>query len=155
VVRDADKRSPANASRRSRARGEEELWACRGICLPVRNLLQPHAAHQPAGANLANAMRSRWFGSMLAWILNTRAVRPGSVASITRLSAGCARGGGPYSASHRAGLHTYTLDRTTEIHRRQMPALNASGSNSGNAARTRSIFPPKACIRGSDCASWW
>ena len=42
----------------------------------------------------AKAMRSRWFGSMLAWILNTKAVMAPSSASTRRVSAACARGAG-------------------------------------------------------------
>ena len=45
------------------------------------------------------AMRSRWFGSMLAWILKTKPVMRFSCAATRRVSADCARGGGANSAS--------------------------------------------------------
>ncbi len=45
------------------------------------------------------AMRSRWFGSMFAWILNTKPVIFGSVGATARVSASWPRGGGATSAS--------------------------------------------------------
>src|SRR5665213_913157 len=47
----------------------------------------------------AKAMRSRWLGSMLAWILNTKAVMAFSCASMVRLLETCARGDGAKEAS--------------------------------------------------------
>ena len=47
----------------------------------------------------AKAMRSRWFGSMLAWILKTKAVIFSSVACTVRISATWSRGGGAMSPS--------------------------------------------------------
>ncbi len=41
-----------------------------------------------------NAIRSRWPGSMLAWILNTKPVSLASSASTTRCSVGRGRGPG-------------------------------------------------------------
>ena len=44
------------------------------------------------------AMRSRWFGSMFAWILKTKPVILASSAFTVRLAAACARGDGANSA---------------------------------------------------------
>ncbi len=41
-----------------------------------------------------NAMRSRWFGSMFAWILKMMPVIAGSVASMVRVAALRLSGGG-------------------------------------------------------------
>src|SRR5690606_39820483 len=45
------------------------------------------------------AMRSRWLGSMFAWILNTTPVIRGSVAATMRLSALRLAGGGAWATS--------------------------------------------------------
>ena len=69
----------------------------------------------------ANAMRSRWFGSMLAWILNTKADMFCSSASTVRLSAFCARGGGAMRADGVEQIaDAEILQRRAEEHRAQM-----------------------------------
>ena len=69
----------------------------------------------------AKAMRSRWFGSMLAWILNTNALMRGSAASTLRRLLSCARGGGanlPRPSQQIADAEI--AQRAAEIDRRQM-----------------------------------
>ena len=91
--------SPAKASSASwRSRAKKNCGACSGMVLPVRTCFSFMPRTSRPEQIRAKAMRSRWFGSILAWILNTKAVSPGSEASTTRLSAGWARGLGPYSA---------------------------------------------------------
>ena len=46
-----------------------------------------------------NAMRSRWPGSMFAWILNTKPVSASSCGSTSRVVVARARGAGAYSTN--------------------------------------------------------
>ena len=63
------------------------------MVLPVRTCVTFMPRVSLPEQSRTKAMRSRWFGSMLAWILNTKADSAGSVAVTVRLSALCARGG--------------------------------------------------------------
>ena len=62
--------------------------------LPVRTSLAFMPRLSLPEHSRANAMRSRWFGSILAWILNTKALMRGSAASTLRRLLSCARGAG-------------------------------------------------------------
>ncbi len=87
--------SPANASSASaRSCAKKKCGVRRLIGLPVRTCLTFMPRVSLPEHSRAKAMRSRWFGSMLAWILNTKAVICGSAASTRRRSAACARGAG-------------------------------------------------------------
>ena len=79
----------------ARSCAKKNCGAISVIGLPVRTCFAFMPRVSLPEQSRAKAMRSRWFGSMLAWILNTKARhlrsrrhRP------TRLSAACARGGG-------------------------------------------------------------
>ena len=88
--------SPANASSAScRSRAKKNCGVCRANCLPVRTWRRRIPRVSRPEQIRAKAMRSRWFGSMLAWILNTNAVMPGSLAWTRRVSATWALGAGP------------------------------------------------------------
>ena len=95
---------------------------CRLIGLPVRTsfAFMPRVS-RPEQTRM-KAMRSRWFGSMLAWILNTKPVIVGS----RRPRPGACRppaprGGGAKSASASSRSRTpKLLQRRAEEHRRQM-----------------------------------
>jgi hypothetical protein len=56
--------------------GEEEQRRVDRHLLAGADLAQPHALGQPPLHSRTKATRSRWFGSMLAWTLNTKPVRP-------------------------------------------------------------------------------
>ena len=64
------------------------------MVLPVRETLALMPRVSLPLVTRMKAMRSRWFGSMFAWILKTMPVIAGSLASIVRVAAFCARGGG-------------------------------------------------------------
>ena len=82
-------------------------------------------------------MRSRWRGSMFAWILNTKPVKAGSVGSTLRdvASRGC--GGGAHSTSACSTSRTPKLlmpePKNTGL---CLPARNASSENGALALRT-------------------
>ena len=82
-----------------RERAKKNCGAERLIGLPVRTSLAFMPRWSVPEHTRTKAMRSRWFGSMLAWILKTKDVIFGSVASTRRVSASCARGGGAQSPS--------------------------------------------------------
>src|ERR1700750_251280 len=64
------------------------------MVLPVRSSLAFMPRVSLPEHSRANAMRSRWLGSILAWILNTKALMRGSAASTLRRLPSCARGRG-------------------------------------------------------------
>ena len=67
------------------------------------------------------AMRSRWFGSMFAWILKTKPVIFGSVGSTVRLSASWPRGGGAKRGERVDQVaHAEIAQSRAEEHRREM-----------------------------------
>ena len=73
--------SPANASSAvMRERAKKNCGADRLIGLPVLTSLAFMPRFSSPEQTRTKAMRSRWFGSMLAWILNTKALIAGSVA---------------------------------------------------------------------------
>ena len=92
--------------------------------------------------NRTNAMRSRWFGSMLACTLKTKPVMSSSAAVTSRLSADCARGGGATapSASSRSLTPKFlsALPKNTGV---KCPSRNDAMSKRLHASRTRSNSP--------------
>ena len=69
----------------------------------------------------ANAMRSRWFGSILAWILNTKALMRGSAAStLRRLHVLRARRRRETAEALQQIADAEIAQRAAEIDRRQM-----------------------------------
>ena len=90
-------------------------------------------------------MRSRWPGSMLAWILNTKPVSAGSSGSTTRWRA--TRGSGPGASATNAASSSSTPKlliaepKNTGVCR---PARYAAGSNAWVAPLTSSISAAKA-----------
>ena len=98
--------------------------------MPVRTCLTFMPRVSLPEHSRTKAMRSRWFGSMLAWILNTKADMSASAAVTTRLSAACARGGGAKvpSASSRSPTPKFlsALPKNTGV---RWPSRNAWRSN--------------------------
>src|SRR6266576_779010 len=87
--------SPAKASSASaRSCAKKNCGLDSDMFLPVRTSLAFMPRLSLPEHSRANAMRSRWFGSILAWILNTKALIRGSAASTLRRLLSCARGGG-------------------------------------------------------------
>src|SRR3546814_10564547 len=72
-------------------------------------------------------MRSRWLGSMLAWILNTKPLTLSSVGCTWRLSVGCGRGGGAMSATPCSSSRTPKLfsadPKRSEEHTSELQSL--------------------------------
>ena len=92
--------SPAYASSAiERSCAKKNCGADSVIGLPVRASRAFMPRLSLPETSRANAMRSRWFGSMLAWILNTKAVMAFSWASTLRVLDICARGGGASAPS--------------------------------------------------------
>ena len=87
-----------------KAVGEENF-----ICLPLRTcrkfLLRSNVPEQI----FRKAMRSRWFGSMLAWILKTKPVIFSSAGSTIRVSVGAGRGEGAMRMKHSSNSFTPKL----------------------------------------------
>ena len=110
--------------------------------MPVRTCLTFMPRVSLPEHSRANAMRSRWFGSMLAWILNTKADMFVSSASTMRLSAFCERGGGamrPIASSRSPTPKFFSAEpKNTGL---RWPSRNASRSNGLQASRTRSNSP--------------
>ena len=72
-------------------------------------------------------MRSRWRGSMFAWILNTKPLNGCSSAATRRVSAACAAGRGrPLHEAIEHFAHAEIAQRGAEEHRRQ-PAREVLG----------------------------
>ena len=92
------------------------------------------------------AMRSRWFGSMFAWILNTKPVMRGSVGSTRRLSASWPRGGG-------ATLARPSMRSRTPKLRSAEPKKTGVRWPSRNASRSNGLRPPSASSTSSRHAS--
>ena len=93
----------------------------------------------------ANAMRSRWFGSMFAWILNTKADMRFSSASTVRLSAFCARGGGairPMASSRSPTPKFFSAEPKNTGDK--LALAECSQSNGLQASRTSSSSPETA-----------
>jgi hypothetical protein len=127
-----------------RCEAKKNCGADRLIGLPVR----ASRAFMPRSSlpeqTRTKAIRSRWFGSMLAWILKTKAVIFGSVASTVRVSATCARGCGANSPS--ASIRSRTpkfLQRRAEIDRRQVAFTKASRSNGLHASAASDVSSMK------------
>ena len=70
-----------------RERAKKNCGADRPIGLPVRTSLAFMPRSSVPEQTRTKAMRSRWFGSMLAWILKTKALIFSSVAWMMRVSA--------------------------------------------------------------------
>ena len=78
--------SPAKASSASeRSCAKKNCGACSAMVLPVRTSLTFMPRVSLPEHTRMKAMRSRWLGSMFAWILKTMPVIAGSLASTVRV----------------------------------------------------------------------
>ena len=85
--------SPAKASSAiERSWAKKNCGAVSAIVLPVRTSFARMPRWSRPEHTRMKAMRSRWFGSMFAWILKTKPVIFASPASTTRVAACCSRG---------------------------------------------------------------
>ena len=91
------------------------------------------------------AMRSRWLGSMLAWILKTTPVMAFSVASTVRVAAFWLRGGGACAISasrmSRTPKFLSALPKNTGV---RVPSRNLARSNLPQAVSTSAISSRQA-----------
>ena len=130
--------SPAKASSASaRSWAKKNCGLDSDMFLPVRTSFAFMPRVSLPEHSRANAMRSRWFGSMLAWILKTKALIRGSAACTLRRLDSCARGGGakrpkPSSRSPTPKLRN-ALPKYTGV---RCPSRNASRSNGLHASET-------------------
>jgi hypothetical protein len=119
VVRDADHVAGVGLVGDRAVLAKKNCGALSEIDLPVRTCLTFMPRVSLPEHSRANAMRSRWFGSMLAWILNTKADMLFSSARP------CAcRPSAPAAAAHAADgveqiADAEVLQRRAEEHRRQ------------------------------------
>ena len=114
--------SPAKASSATaRSWAKKNCGADSVIGLPVRTSFAFIPRWSLPEHTRMKAMRSRWLGSMFAWILKTKPVIFGSFASTARPAASCARGGGADGAEriHQVA-HPMIAQRGPEEHRRQV-----------------------------------
>ncbi len=118
--------SPAKASSASeRSWAKKNCGAVSAMVLPVRTCFTFMPRVSLPEHTRMKAMRSRWLGSMFAWILKTMPVMAGSVASIVRV-------GGLAAAAAAA---------------RRRSARRACRARRNSSARCRST-PASACRRG-------
>src|ERR1700742_467647 len=111
--------SPAKASSASaRSCAKKNCGLDSDMFLPVRTSLAFMPRVSLPEHSRAKAMRSRWFGSILAWILNTNALMRGSAAWTLRALLSCARGGAAEPLQEIADAEI--AQRAAEIDRRQM-----------------------------------
>ena len=97
--------SPAYASSTSeRSCAKKNCGVCSAITFPVRTCFAFMPRVRRPEQTRMNAMRSRWLGSMFAWILKMIPVISGSVATTVRVAALRLSGGGAKdtSASRRS-----------------------------------------------------
>ena len=114
--------SPAKASSAvMRARAKKNCGADRLIGLPVRTSLAFMPRSSLPEQTRTKAMRSRWLGSMLAWILKTKALIVGSVAWMYAGVGLLVARGRPESAERLDQVaHAEVAQRRAEEDRRQM-----------------------------------
>ena len=100
------------------------------------------------------AMRSRWLGSMFAWILKTMPVMAFSVASTVRVAAFWLRGGGACAISasrmSRTPKFLSALPKYTGV---SVPSRNFSRSNLPHAVSTSAISSRHAAAAPSASSS--
>src|ERR1700739_4762425 len=130
--------SPAKASSASaRSCAKKNCGLESDMFLPVRTSFAFMPRTSLPEHSRAKAMRSRWLGSMLAWILNTKAVIAGSSAATSRLSAGLrARRRREIGKAVEEVADAEILERGAEEHRRQV-ALAEGGEIEGPAGVAR------------------
>ena len=114
--------SPANASSATeRSWAKKNCGLDRLMFLPVRTSFAFMPRLSLPEHSRANAMRSRWFGSILAWILNTKALMRGSAAStLRRLLVLRARRRRKLAETFQQIADAEIAQRAAEIDRRQM-----------------------------------
>src|SRR5471032_1809018 len=132
--------SPAYASLIvSRSRPKKRYARVARISLPARLLNTAMSFVNLPEQTCTNATRSRWRGSMFAWILKTKPVKRSSVGSTTPVSLGRACGCGASSTSVRRNgsrpKFVIALPKNTGVWR---PARYSSRSNGVPAARITS-----------------
>jgi hypothetical protein len=92
-------------------------------------------------------MRSRWFGSMLAWILNTNPVKAGSVGCTMRTSVARGNGEGAQSTSARSTSRTPKLLMPEPKNTGDCcPLRNSCKSKDAPAPLTSSVSSRMVCI---------
>ena len=160
VVRDADHVAGPGLVGDGAVLGEEELRRLEADRLAGAHQLRLHAARELARSRRRRkAMRSRWFGSMLAWILNTK---PGhavlvrlDLPLVRLLPARRRRMGGQASMRSRTPKFFSALPKKTGV---RCPSRKASRSNGWQASRAsatssrqapRSSAGRSAATRGS------
>ena len=114
--------SPAKASSATeRSWAKKNCGLASGMLLPVRTSLAFMPRLSFPEHSRAKAMRSRWFGSMLAWILNTKALMRGSAAShLAQVGILRARRGCELAEPFEQIADAEIAQRAAEIDRRQM-----------------------------------
>ena len=135
--------SPANAtSTDSRSDANSFIARVSRTSLPVRTLRTVMSRSNLPLHTRRNAMRSRWRGSMLAWILNTKPLNRSSVGSTTCRSASTrGAGGGPIrtNASRNSSTPKFVtaLPKNTGV---TSPRSIASRSNAEPAPSSNSSW---------------
>ena len=135
--------SPGQASSTSSRRCDrKDITLVVRNSLPLRTTFSFMPRSKRPDETRRKAMRSRWAGSMLAWILNTTPENFSSDGSTVRCRAGRAPGGGARSTSASSTSRTPKLlmaePKNTGV---CLPARKASRSKGSEAPLTSSISP--------------
>ncbi len=111
--------SPAKASSaRLRSWARKSTGLCMVIDLPLRGWKSFMPRSKRPEQSRMKASRSRWRGSMFAWILNTKPVTASSLGSISRSAVFCGRGDGAFSDQRvEQAHHPEIVERAAEIDR--------------------------------------
>jgi hypothetical protein len=128
-----------------------------GMLFPVRTSLAFMPRVSLPEQTRMKAMRSRWFGSMLAWILKTKPVIRFSFATTVRRSASCERGGGACAASASMRSRTPKFrsadPKNTGVRCPSRKALRSKGLHASMASATSSRQGPTSSAGRSSSKS--